>query len=111
MHSEARRRIVDTVSPLVPIAYMCWPVGDAPSLPWAVYTDDPDGMGADMECYSVSHSWDVELYERESDSSLEKAVYDALSAQYGHVEPPVGTWVESEGCYMCSYRFSEIEGI
>lgn len=89
---------------------MCFPVGKAPDLPWAVYTDDPDGMGADQANYSTTHRWDVELYERESNSSLERELFDALCAEYGYVEPPVGTWIESEGCYMCSYRFSEIEG-
>ena len=102
---------METVSPVVPVAYVCWPVDGAPQLPWAVYTDEPDVTGADDGNWAIGHRWTVSLYERESDSSLEQELFDALSARYGYVEPQQGTWLESEGCYVCSFRFSEIERI
>lgn len=114
MFSQARQNVVSTVESVLgkgKCALLAFPVDGAPELPWAVYYDDPSGEGADGDNWSTAHRWTVELYEKQSDSALEKQLFDSLRAAYGFVEPPEETWIESEECYRCVFRFNEIEGM
>lgn len=106
---SAKERIVSAVSEHVPCAHLCWPQANAPDLPWAVYLDEPSGKGADNVNWATVHGWSVELYEKYPSTELEDAVFDTLRGEYGYVEPPTTTWIDSEGCYCTLYRFSEIE--
>jgi len=108
---SAKEQLVSTVAQHVPCVHMCWPVGGAPDLPWAVYSDEPTGKGADDGNWTVTHRWSVELYEKYPDTALETALFDTLRGVYGYVEPPVTTWIDSEGCACTLYRFSGIERI
>ena len=108
---SAKERLVSTVRLHVPCVHMGWPKGGAPELPWAVYTDEPFGRGADNENWTETHRWHVELYEKYPDTALEDALFDTLRGVYGYVEPPTTTWIESENCSCTLYRFSEIERI
>lgn len=111
MYSQAKERLVSAVTEHVPCTHMCWPKGGAPELPWAVYTDEPSGKGADNENWVVRHRWEVELYEKHVNSDLEEALFETLCGIYGYVEPPETQWIESEGCARTLYRFSELERI
>lgn len=111
MFSTARERLVTAVEGHVPCTHICWPKGGAPDLPWAAYRDDPGGKGADNENWVVKHRWEVELYEKSADSSLEEALFETLCGIYDYVEPPETQWIESEGCLRTLYRFSELERI
>lgn len=110
--SQARQRLFSVLESAVgdgKAVHMAWVLGGDPPLPWAAFYDEPDGKGADNENWCVRHRWTVELHELESDSDFEMAVFDELAEAYGYVEPPFGTYIESDGHYMCVYRFSEIE--
>lgn len=108
---SAKETLVAAVEAHVPCTHLCWPVGHAGPLPWAAYSDDPDGYGADDANLATKHRWTVELYEKYPDEALEKALFDDLRGIYGFVEPPETTWVEAEKCYCTFYRFQEIERI
>lgn len=112
MFSEARKRLYSVLKSAVgeeKVVHMAWVKGEDPDLPWAAYYDEPEGEGADNENWCVKHMWTVELHELSSDSEFEAAVFSDLSEAYGYVEPPLGSYVESDGHYICVYRFSEIE--
>ena len=112
MFSQARQRLYATLVSVLGegnVTHLSWIEGEDPPLPWAAYYDEPKGDGADNENWCVRHLWSVELHERESDSSLEESVFEALAEEYGYVEPPSGAADESDGHYICVYRFSEIE--
>ena len=111
MSSQARKNLVAAVEQHVPCAHLMWPAKAAPELPWAVYTDEPKGFGADNANWADKHVWEVELYEKELDLELEEALLETLRGIYGYVEPPTTTWIESEGCARTLYRFAEIERI
>ena len=111
MSSQASEKLVAAVVEHVPCAHICWPKGGAPDLPWAVYSDEPDGKGADNDNWVVRHHWEVELYEKYVDVELEDALFETLRGVYGYVEPPDTQWIESEGCARTLYRFSELERI
>lgn len=106
-----RENLVSAVESHVPCAHLFWPAGEAPDLPWAVYSDEPDGYGADDSNWATKHRWTVELYEKYPDTALETALFETLCGAYGYVEPPETVWIESEGCSRTLYRFSEIERI
>ena len=112
MFSTDRQRLVEAVSSVLgegKVALLAFPVDGAPDLPWAVYSDDPSVMGADDGNWSVTHRWTVELYERQSDSTLEERLLEALAEVYGYVEPQGEIWNDDEGCYMVAFRFNEIK--
>lgn len=93
----------------IPIAYMAWPKGSAPQLPWAVYyLDDYDGVRADDEMWCEASKYIVELYQRLADEDVRERVEQAITASFGGFDKEE-TWVEDEGVYMTTYRFTAID--
>lgn len=111
MSSPVRERLYATVSALVPCAFLAWPVGGAPSLPWAVYSDEPDGLGADNGNWAARHRIEVGLYEKEIDTDLGDSLFEALAAEYGYVSPPETVFIDSESCYRTLFRVADVERI
>lgn len=101
--------VMECVSAVVPCARVCWPVGQAPDLPWAVFlADDDRAFMADDSMYAPCTRWRVELYERYPDEALEEALRRAISGRFGPCET-VESWIETEGCYELALYFTECE--
>lgn len=103
--------IVAAIEPIVPIAHNEFVKGSAPELPWCVYRDiDPDWLYADDTNHSVTHNWQVMLYQRSSDPDLERRIHLALVAAFEAVGVSPDTYLESEDCVVVTYEFTETEG-
>ena len=88
---------------------MAWPEGSAPSLPWCVYLMEEDAkLSADDRRWASLTRWRVELYHKQADAESEKKLEAALAAAFGGFDKSE-TWVESEGCMLTAYVFTEIE--
>lgn len=94
----------------VPCAFMEWPVGSAPELPWAVYLLDSDeSLAADDRTYHPAWAWEVELYEAQADPELEQAVRDALESAFDtRVAVTYQGWLDDERCAETVFSFTEI---
>lgn len=91
----------------IPFAYMAFPKGSAPSLPWGVYyLDEEDGVYADDARYGDRCLWCVEVYARTLDNELISKVESAL-AGFGPAQRE-DTWVDSENCLMTTLSFTTI---
>ena len=97
------------VSAVVPCAHMEWPQDTAPPLPWALYHGSDTPICADDVQIAVKHSWTVELYQARSDAEKEKALADALRAEFGSVSREEA-WVENDNMLEIIYTFYQIEG-
>lgn len=95
----------------IPVVHMAWPVGSAPALPWIAYRLDEDRkLNADNMRWETHAIWCAELYQSEADTELEVTVERVISDAFGDYDKEE-VWVESEGCLMTSYTFTEIERI
>lgn len=90
----------------LPFTYLAWPTGHAPALPWCVWLEDDHGeFYADDSNYAALPRIRVELYQSEHDESVTAKVRDALRVLGPTSERT--DWVESEGCEMTSFEFTE----
>lgn len=93
----------------LPCAHMAWLEGQAPSLPFAVfYIDQTDGMFADNRMHTLVNNWVIELYQRQADEALEKALEESIQDSFGGFRK-TEAWVDKEKCLMTAYYFTEIE--
>lgn len=101
-------KVYSTVSGVVPCVHMAWPVGSAPSLPWAVfYLDETEPVG-DNGGYAERQEWIVELYQRSRDAELEKGLEAALRGSFGAIAKSE-SWSSSESCLITEYYFTDFE--
>ena len=101
--------VMECVSSVVPCARVCWPLGQAPDLPYAVFlADDDRTFMADDAMFATCTRWRVELYERYPDEALETALKRAIYERFGPYEA-VDTWIDTEGCYELALYFTECE--
>lgn len=89
----------------VPLAFMAWPSGSAPPLPWAVYRLDEDAaMYADGERWFDASRWALELYEAAPDQGTESAVESSVRSAFGDFSKQEA-WIDEENCLMTTYTF------
>jgi len=89
----------------IPVAHMCFPVKEAPALPWCVfYSDEDTTFCADDFRYLPKCILTVELYEKYANETTETTLENVLS-DLG-VWEKTEQWVESENCLMVVYRLS-----
>lgn len=107
----SHKTVYECVSGLVPCRHMEWSLeDDVPPLPWAIYTGEEHPVCADNSTLAVRNDWTVELYEHARDAALEKALGEAIRAEFGNYTRRE-SWVKSEDCLMVTYEFHEIERI
>ena len=100
------KAVIDAAS--VPSVHMAWLEGHAPELPWcAFYLEDTDGVYADDGFAAKANRWVIELYQKQSDSELEDALEESITARFGPFSKSE-TWVSNENCIQTSYYFKEI---
>lgn len=93
----------------LPVARLAWPLGSAPPLPWCVFRLDEDAkLDADGGRWASFPRWAVELYREPSDAESEGKVESALAAAFGDYRK-TESWVESQGCAMSTYTFTDFE--
>ncbi len=86
----------------IPVAYRCFPEGDAPPLPFICYfTTGSNNFAADGKVYYAGKRFMVELYCSKKDLELEKKVEDALEGLFWEKEE---SYIESEKCYQIAYE-------
>ena len=87
----------------LPCVYRAWPEGEAPSLPFVCYLErGSDNFAADNSVYLDVDSFDVELYTKEKDPSVEATLEAALSS---FVWEKTETYIDTERCYQIVYSF------
>lgn len=88
----------------LPIAYLCFAVGQVPELPYIVYYVDEDiGFYADDTVYYEGYAVTIEVYTDQKDLQLEKKVKQLLNnneLQYESYE----SFLESENMYLKAYE-------
>lgn len=105
-HADVNR----VVSQHVRCCHMEWPDGHVPRPPFACYYLDYDKpICAGDEQIAVRHKWIVELYEKRRDKGLDKALGDALRAEFGAVRRDE-QWIENDNLIQVVYTFYQIEG-
>lgn len=106
---SAEPRIQEALSKAgIPVCRMAWPVGHAPSLPWAVwYVDHSDNAHADDAAYAGITRAVAELYQKSPDEQVTKAFEDAITAAFGPFYKEE-TWVEDEQCDELIYYFDAV---
>ena len=83
-----------------------YPVGNAPTPPFFVYSMEAEGgFVADGTVYASLPSFHVELFEKASDRETEALVRNAILG-LGCVPDETGTWSESEVCHIQQYDFT-----
>ena len=91
----------------IPIARGAWPKDKAPNLPWAVYRMDSVGaFEADDVNYAEVPRWEVDLYQKTVDPSLEQAIEEAITNEFGPYER-YEQWMNDENCMVTVYLFKE----
>lgn len=85
----------------LPVAYLAFPEGEAPPLPFLCYlcTDD-NPLFADGITYFTSTNVTVELYTQFKSPSVEQLVEAALQDYHWKKDE---TYIDSERCYMITY--------
>lgn len=107
----SHRKVYECVSRFVPCRHMEWSLEeDVPPLPWAIYTGEEHPVCADNSTLAVRNDWTVELYEHARDAEIEKALGEAIRAEFGNYTRRE-SWVKSEDCLIVTYEFHEIEGV
>ena len=95
-----------TLSGVCPGAYVAYPVGDTPGLPFFVYKRVNGGeVYADDGNYALIPRYRVELLIKENDPLLVERFEDALS-ELGTWRLYDADWLDSEGCIDHDYRLS-----
>lgn len=89
----------------LPGTKLAWPLGEAPSLPWFVYSRERKGeLYADNGKYFTMPRYRVELYTSENEpellESFERAVELLGSDRFQE------TWIEGENCLIYSFTFT-----
>ena len=100
------KTLYEALTKVCPGAYVGWPVGNAPPLPWFTYKREHDGeVFADNRNYGLMPRYRVELLFKENDPSLREDFEAALSE--------VSTWrlyesdmLDSENCLYHDYRLT-----
>ena len=83
-----------------PVGEVCFPVGEAPPLPYIVYLDEVSRMGADTRNLMSVHSLTVERYSNDSEDNPQlEALFDEKALKYEKSK----SWLSSEGCYLTVY--------
>jgi hypothetical protein len=66
-----------------PVAETCFPPGDAPPLPYIIFSDNADGGGGDMRNLLIKHNLTVERYSETSEySAALEALFDEAGLEY-----------------------------
>lgn len=90
------------------VAYKCFPVGQAPSLPYICYeTDGTRNVIGDNKVVKEVLDVDVNLYSKTKDTASESAIETALS-NGGYPWNKSETYVDSEDCFMVTYSITLI---
>lgn len=85
------------------VAYRCFPVGSAPSLPFICYLEtSSNNVFADNKVHKVIKGIDIELYTQTKDLASEQLVENALNS---HCIPWNKTeeYIDTEQCYQITY--------
>lgn len=87
---------------------MCFPVGQAPQLPYICYeVDDTRNFIGDNKVVKEILDVDVNLYSKQKDTSSESAIEAAL-ANGGYPWNKSETYIDSEDCLMVTYSITLI---
>lgn len=90
------------------VAYRCFPVGQAPALPYICYeVDDSRNVIGDNEVIKEILDVDIDLYSRKKDTTSEGLIEAALKTAkipWNKTE----TYIESEDCIMVTYSITLI---
>lgn len=90
----------------VPGRQDAYPVGQAPTPPFFIMTqEDTGGFVADDTIYASLPRFHVELFEKVSNPAIEKLIRDAILS-IGSVPDQTGIWSESEVCHIEQYDFT-----
>lgn len=85
------------------VAYRCFPVGDAPSLPFICYLEtETNNVFADNKVEKVVRVIDIELYTETKEPITEQKLEDALeraNLPWNKYED----YIDSEKCYQITY--------
>lgn len=86
----------------LPVAYRCFPIKEAPPLPYICYIVlNSDNFSADGTVYTKIDRVQIELYTREKDVEAETKVENVLSLLFWQ---KVETYIETEKCYQIAYE-------
>lgn len=92
----------------LPSVHMAWEKGMAPDLPWCVfYLEDTDGVFADNKFATQSSRWVIELYQKQSDPSIEEALEQSIVSSFTPFSKSEA-WVSDENCIQTTYYFKEL---
>ena len=90
------------------VAYRCFPVGQAPALPYICYeVDDSRNVIGDNEVIKEILDVDVDLYSKQKDTVSEGLIESALKTAkipWNKSE----TYIDSEACFMVTYSITLI---
>lgn len=93
----------------IPFAFLAWPKGSVPPLPWGVYVEGgTQSLYADDSLYARVTGYTVELYQKVADEAVEKKVEGAI-ANIGPFRKGEQAWIASEECSMTPYYFDYVE--
>lgn len=96
------KTMLDTTK--LPVAYRCFPVGDAPALPFiCYYADRSDNLSADDSVYVEIENITIEFYSKQKDQASEALIENALRDNelfWNKTE----SYIESENCLMITYE-------
>lgn len=88
----------------LPIAYLCFAVGQVPELPYIVYYADEDiAFYADDIVYHVGYAVTIEVYTEKKDVELEKKVKQLLNNN-GLPYESYESFLDSENMYLKAYE-------
>lgn len=86
----------------IPVAYRCFPEGDAPDLPFICFLEKgSNNLAADGSVYHTVRKIDIELYTKNKDTSKETLVETALSGLFWN---KTEEYLDDEQCYQLIYE-------
>lgn len=90
------------------VAYRCFPVGEAPALPYICYEiEGSRNFIGDNEVIKEILDVDIDLYSKNKDTVSEGLIESALKTAkipWNKIE----TYIDSEDCYMVTYSITLI---
>lgn len=93
----------------IPCAHYCFPVGNAPKLPWCVfYENEDDPLFADNKRLVESPKWTVELYESYADETTEALLENCLASIGSFTKTE--SWLAEENCLLITYMIKPLKG-
>jgi len=92
----------------LPVAYYCFPEGEAPNLPFVCYlVVSSSNFTADGKVYYPVQNIDIELYSKNKDTVSEALIEDALT---DIVWEKSETYLDDEKCFEVVYSIQISEG-